>query len=143
MKDFVPGGTHSMIHYDESSNYILQKQDLLAPVIINWKETSSIVSSDGKKVSGLWYVDYYETAAPWIARQIAREYFIRDKLGGNFEKLVSPEVEADYVALYNSFGITTAIIQKNCVIVQAKFIGFSEYELPTESWIRILSDSIK
>ncbi len=40
MEDFIPGGTHRLIDYGESSNYIRKKEDWLAPKIINWNETA-------------------------------------------------------------------------------------------------------
>ena len=144
MEDFIPGGTHRLIDYGESSNYIRKKEDWLAPKIINWNEIASVTSQDGKKVSGLWRVDYYETAAPWIARQVAREYLLGDRLSGDFKELVYPELEADYAILYkNSFGAPTVIIQNNCIVVQALFINFSENRLPDESWVMALWESIK
>lgn len=78
MKDFVPEGKRSFIDYYGSSNYVLQRKDWLAPVILEWEETSFVSSPDREKVSGIWMVDYYETAAPWLARQVAREFLIRD-----------------------------------------------------------------
>lgn len=142
MRDLLPGG--KMIGYNESDSYVYQKQDWLAPVIIEWKENATIASSDGSKVSGIWMVDYYETAAPWIARQVAKEYFIRDKLKSYFDKLELqlPELEADYSVWYSSL-FPTVIIQKDCVVVYARFAGYSEQRLPDEIWISILADSIK
>lgn len=141
MRDFLPGGT--IFDYNDSDSYVRQKQDWLAPVIIEWKERATIASPDGNKVSGIWMVDYYETAAPWLAHQVARESFIKDKLGGGIDKNELLELDADYAVLYSSFGITTLIIQRDCVAVKARFFNFSEQTLPTESWVRILADSIK
>jgi len=145
MKDFAPGGTYSMSDYGELTNYIRQGQDWLAPDMVEWKETASITFPDGSRVSGMWMVDYYETAAPWLARQVARESFIRDKLRGHFdkEKLQFPEIEADYAVLYSSIGIPTVIIQRDRVVVCARFTFFSGQRMPEERWVRILADSIK
>lgn len=82
-------------------------------------------------------------SVPWIVRQVAGELLIRGKLGGYFDKLELPELKADYSVLYNSIGIPTVIIQKDCVAVYAKFVCFSEQKLPAESWVSILAYSIK
>ena len=99
---------------------------------------------DGRVLRCIWCVDYYETTAPWLAQQAAREYFIRAKLSRNFEKLSPPELEADYVVMYkNSFGAPTVIIQNNCIVVQAMFLNTSEYKFNTDDCVKILWDSIK
>jgi hypothetical protein len=144
MKDFAPEGEYRMqkISY---MNKVEQKTDWLAPTVISWQEAATIKLPDGRYLSGGLYVDYYETAAPWLAREAAREHLQKDRRGRSFRLLALPELGVDYAAACaDSITIPTLIIQNGNKIIHATFYQTSDtYNLALEDWAQAMADSIK
>lgn len=91
-----------------------------APVVIDWFENASVTTPDGEVHVGLLVVDYYETAAPWIARALAEE-FHRVGLKEKYSKpMDAPQVELDYVAAYSDSGRPVAILCHGNTVIVAK-----------------------
>lgn len=91
-----------------------------APVVINWFEYASVTTPDGEVHAGLLVVDYYETAAPWIARALAEE-FHRVGLKEKYSKpMDAPQVELDYVAAYSDAGGPVVILCHGNTVIVAK-----------------------
>ncbi len=140
MADFGPAESYSLNDWG-FSNTVEQGGDWLAPRIIHWRELAEISGSSG----GL-DADYYETAAPWVARGLAKEFqrMDRRRAGKDYKELDLPELGLDYAAGYmNNLHFSTVVLQKGEKILHASFYQTGENRIPLESWVRLLAESLE
>ena len=142
ISDFAPNGTHEYGKF-ELVNTIETKTDWLAPTIIRYHENAFVSINSSKVIHGGLVVDYYETKAPWLARQIAREYKIPARFSSSYKKIDLPELNVDYAFAYSDV-FDTVIIQHKNKIIKATFYQTSpNYTMPLNEWVKIVADSLK
>lgn len=142
MADLAPDGVYRL-NNRTLGNTIELSSDWLAPVIINLQEDASIQISKNKYLNGYFYVNYYKTAAPWIAREIAREFLLEDKQLKNYSSYDIPDLGIDYAAAYCTY-FPTIILQQGNTVIRASFYQNSEtYTKPFQEWVQVLADSIR
>lgn len=120
IQDLYPQGTYELQSIGGyESEFELTGTDA-APVVIDWFENASVTMPDGEVHVGLLVVDYYETAAPWIARALAEE-FHRVGLKEKYSKpMDAPQVELDYSAAYSDLGRPVVILCHGKTVIVAK-----------------------
>jgi len=124
-------------------NSIEEKSDWLAPRCIHYMEHSRLTLSDGRVLDGGLYVDYYEAASPWLARQLARECYRLDRREKWFDPMTPPELDADFVEAYaNNVHFPTLLLQDGKVVLRASFYQTSRYTLDFEEWTLVMADSL-
>lgn len=119
--------------------------DILAPRSLDACHIAEVTLADGRMVTGGLYVEYHETAAPWIAAQLAREYHALDRREKNYEPLSLTLDGADTVIAYrNNIHMPTVVIQVGTRIIRASFHPYSQsMDIPPEVWAQAICDSIQ
>jgi len=138
------GKNYGLIHYGYS-NKVRQWEDWLAPVNFEWDEIASVSMPDGQKLEGILFLEYNEGRYPWVAKRIAREYWLNDRWEKGYEKIGTPEVNADFcVAYLDNIHTPTVVICVGNKVVRASFRTYSDsVSLPVDSWAGILADSLR
>ena len=140
--DFAPGGDYALDNFG-ISNTVEIRSDWLAPVVIHWSETATVTLPDGRTVSGGLLVDYYQTAAPWLARKAAHEYLRTARRSKHYESLPLPPLGVDYATAYSNY-FPTLLLQKGNLVLKAEFYQTSpNYELSLAEWAQIMAASIQ
>lgn len=146
LADLAPEGEHTYKPmFDNIGNTVRVWSDWLAPVNYAWDEIAAI--SDGERVilEGGLYIDYHETAAPWIARVLAKEYHRTERwdLGGHYELLDVDLPDVDYaVAFSDSIHLPTVVMQKGKKVIHATFHQYGDGGMPMEEWAACLAECL-
>ena len=148
MEDLVPGSVYVPESQSVPADTVEEHRDPLAPIQLRLTQHGTL-RLDGKTVlSGGWNAEYYETAAPWMARQIAREHIANDRRRNrnHFSEIVLPEpVDADFVSVYSAVFTTAVVVQGNRV-AHVTFYQLNRDEsrdIPVETWVSLLAESLR
>ena len=128
------------------TNYMEERSDIIAPVAISWHEVADVSLPDGRLFSGGLYAEYFETAAPWIARQITREYMMFKRWDKDFQEYGLPDLDVDYAIAYrdDSTHFVTVLIRDGCVVIKASLYQTSpNFTLKLSEWASRMADSIR
>ena len=103
-----------------------------------------MTQSDGNVLDGGLYVYYHETAAPWIARLLAREYTRADRRDSGYVPLDVPLPGVEYASVCRtSLHVPAVILQEGNIVVRALFLQSGGGEkIPTEVWAAQFAESI-
>ena len=148
MEDLVPGSVYVPESQSVLADTVEEHRDLLAPVQLRLTQHGTLRLDDKTVLSGGWNAEYYETAAPWMARQIAREYIANDRRRNrnHFSEIVLPEpVDADFVSVYSAVFPTAVVVQGNCV-AHVTFYQTNRDEsrdIPAQTWVSLLAESLR
>lgn len=127
-------------------NTIREWSDLLAPRCIDYAEQAAITLPDGRVLDGGYYVDYYQTKSPAIARLLAREFYHAASREENFTRIDTTQIAADcdrLYAYYDALRFPTVVIWKNCIVVRAFFYQTSQDDIiPLSEWVELLANSL-
>ncbi len=143
--DFYPDAEYSEDSSFESLglNTVESYDSLISPATYYWREAADL-TQNGEAFSASLYLWYHETKAPWLARILAWEHQLEDRLHRNFEELPLSVDSADYaIAWHDEVHFTNVIIQKGNVVVMATFLQYGDEPLSTDQWAAILAESIK
>ena len=118
--------------------------DWLAPRCVDYGEHAKLTLSDKTVVNGGYYVEYYETAHPLLAKILVWEWENRDRKKG-----VSP-LEVSHLQEEEAWGYTdylhfpTLILRRGSLAVRAQFYqtGPQSQQLSWEEWTQALCDSL-
>lgn len=115
--------------------------------MIDYHEVADVTRADGSVLRGGLYIDYYETASPWLARQLLREYHAIARRDRSYMPLDAPEVDGCTLAAYEgTLHFPVVLIQRGNVFLYAYFYQFDDpgsYILPLDEWIGILARSLQ
>lgn len=127
ISDLCPDGSYTLNNGDVY-NTVAVDESILAPIYMEWHEDASIVAPDGKTIGGRLDVIYYEVKTPWIAEQLAKEFYKRAQGAYAFDLWETPELDIDYAVAYTAqnSGHPTIIMQHGNVIVQGYIDIFDE-----------------
>lgn len=146
MADFSPEGSYQQDYFMDISNSVRVWSDPLAPVNYDWDELATVTNANGK-ISGSLYLDYHETASPFLSKLLAREYRLFDLVKNDYkepDELPLPELGIDYsYGYYDSIHIPTVVLRHGKKVIHASFHQYHDSEMPIEAWVTILADSIK
>lgn len=111
------------------------------------QELGRIDGADGAWFEGTLYVEYHQTATPWLAWLAAQEYHLHDKWDYNpifsessYEPIPLPELQADFaIAYYNQWHAATVVLQQDQIVMRAVVSLHSSGGLfSLEDWIRVM-----
>ena len=139
LSDLVDEGSYQVSGMD-FFNQVEVRSDWLAPVMIDYQESGSGLR-DGEPFSGGLTVVYLETAAPWLARELAREYMASAKWERNYSpiELEGLELDVDFLGAYNDV-FPTVILQKGNRLAKISFYQTGEGDyLSTEEWVSLFA----
>lgn len=131
---------------NEFGNTIRVWRDPLAPVNIDYCEITEVVLADGCVMEYGLYVEYHEAANEKIAAALAREHLRFDsRRGKRYDPLTletAPAAEQVYVYLDN-LHMPTVILQVGDRVIRASLHRYAEgTEIPLESWVQVVAESI-
>ncbi len=142
LADFAPDGVYRASDIGRS-NTVREWHDCLAPRSIRWQEAASIRLPDSSTLAGGLYVDYHETASPWLARVLMREYRRQNRLW--FAKIGGEQVmsAADEVFIFqDEQKLPTILVRYQNKVMRVLFFQTSDSSLPLETWTAIMVDSL-
>lgn len=145
LEDFFPGAEFSPHGGGLLESTVDVHTDLLAPRIFSLSQTGTLRLPDGRSFSGGLTVDYFETAAPWMARELAREYEWYDRRHNRerFEAIALPEgLDADCASAYYAVFPTAVIVRGNVMVRATLYQTSEQVQLSTDEWIPILAESL-
>ena len=142
-------GTGEVVSYQETMigislgfNCVKEWSDWLAPRCLYYDEHAQIRFNDGSILNAGLTISYYETASPWIAKQLALECYRQDQKGKDFSPLETPALAADFAVAYRCY-LPTLVVQKGCLMIRAQFSQTGEEpSLSLAQWTTLLLDSI-
>ena len=113
---FTDGGLRDLYNYYQRSDSDLCRE------MIDWREFVKIHVKEGRQIgTATMIVEYYETAAPWLAQGLAQDFLRRDaqwKGIDSLDRLPDPELGLDYVFTYDNI-LPTMVIRHGNVMVKA------------------------
>ena len=126
-------------------NTVTAWHDVLVPSSFDFCEIAEVTLADGRVIESGLYVDYHETASPWIAAEIAREYHRLDRRDKDYRPMEIELPEADYAAVYlDHLHMESVVIQIGNRVIHASLHGYSDvWDIPTEIWVARLADSLR
>ncbi|MBQ8831541.1 MAG: DUF2812 domain-containing protein [Oscillospiraceae bacterium] len=141
--DFAPNGRYSNDSWG-NSNEFKRWSDIIAPVCIVWDEGARVYFDDGGEYGCWLQVEYYEMAAPWLARALVRE---EKRLNLHGYEFFDIEVSgADYAFIYYDY-VLNIVIQDGNRVVHARVSDLGVFtderfdvDLTEEDYIRIVAE---
>ena len=132
LADLAAGGTYRQ-EDSYRSNQVERRSDWLAPVIIEYREYGSGKTEAGKRFQGGLTIEYYETAAPWLAREIGREYLSEARRSKHYKEIPLKGLDLDWSAAYQEI-FPTVLLQKGSRIMRITFYQTADHTIPVEEW---------
>lgn len=147
LQTLAPGGAYTLSNISYS-NTVTAKSNWLAPQFINYAESARITLPDGAVLDGFLRVEYYETASPWLARAVAREFLREAKRSKNYEgPLPLPALAVDYaVGFIDSTHFPTVVLQRGCRAMRVLFYQYQTPQgepMPYEEWVAVFAESLQ
>lgn len=131
--DIVPG-EYERLGFPVTDG-IQTRSDILAPVVIDFREYAAVTVSGGKAFSGGLLIDYYETVSPRLARATAEELLLNAKLKRHYTPIELADVGADMQAAYcDEVHMPTVILQKGNRVIKATLYQTGEYTVSMDEW---------
>ena len=132
LADLAAGGTYRQ-EDSYRSNRVERRSDWLAPVIIEYREYGSGKTEAGERFQGGLIIEYYETATPWLAREIGREYLSEARRNKHYKEIPLKGLDADWSAAYHEI-FPTVLLQKGSRIMRITFYQTADSTIPVEEW---------
>ena len=145
MEDLLPGAAYTASVMDYT-NYVEEKSDLLAPAVFSFSQNGRLALPGDGALSGGLTVEYYETLAPWMARELAREYeqYDRRRNGKHYAPLeVPPGLGVDYAAAYTAIFPTVILTEGNRMLRVSFYQNPEGCEIPLEEWAAVFARSLQ
>ena len=131
--DIVPGKYERMGF--PVTDGIQTRSDILAPVVIDFREYAAVTVTGGKAFSGGLLIDYYETVSPRLARATAEELLLNARLKRHYAPMDLADTGADMqAAYYDEVHMPTVILQKGSRVIKATLYQTGEYTISMEEW---------
>lgn len=131
--DIVPGKYERMGF--PVTDGIQVRSDILAPVVIDFREYAAVTVTGGKAFSGGLLIDYYETVSPRLARAAAEELLLNARLKRHYTPIELDDTGADMqAAYYDEVHMPTVILQKGNRVIKATLYQTGEYTISMDEW---------
>lgn len=109
---------------------------LLIPVHVEWWENCEV-----EHIRGIYYwVDYYETLNPAMARELAEELWYEQEKEFLYQAEALPELGLDYAVIYDQE--EKVILQEGNRVLRVTFAQDGDF-IPLETWTDQLAQSLK
>ena len=131
--DIVPG-EYERLGFPVTDG-IQTRSDILAPVVIDFREYAAVTVTGGKAFSGGLLIDYYETVSPRLARAAAEELLLNARLKRHYTPMDLADTGADMqAAYYDEVHMPTVILQKGNRVIKATLYQTGEYTISMDEW---------
>lgn len=125
------------------ANNVQTRSDMLAPIVIDYRETASVTREDDAVFSGGLLVDYYFTASEALAKATAAELERAASLHKNYEPISLAPLGVDsQAAYYDNAHMPCIILRKGNVVLKALLYQTGNYTIQMEAWAARLAASI-
>lgn len=115
----------------------------LAEAVVDWREYADI-RVDGAEYSGsVLIVNYFDTASPWLAEQLAKELLRDAEQERYYSELEAPALDVDFCAAYIKIWPTILIRQGNTVIEASVNIQNEEGSSLFAQWAKAQGERMK
>ncbi len=128
-----------------TSNSLLRRSDPLAATVIEYCEHARLTLPDGDSFSGGLDVQYYDTRAPFLARQLLREIQLDARLRrGKYTTFPLPDLPVDEAVGYYDIGthFPVVLLRRGSTVLWARFYQAGKDTIPLEVWVGALAESI-
>lgn len=115
--DLDPEGSYESKPFLDSYDAYTEHSNALATVL-EWNEYGELQTADGGEISGFIRVTYYETAAPWIAEGLFRDYLRNAERDKNHVACELPQLNVDQSAGFIRV-VPTVLIRHGNIFVEA------------------------
>lgn len=120
--DLIPDGIYSLTDgvFDDYNQY-RQWSTAIAPINYEWIEWAQVTDSDGTEYSGILRIDYHETLTPWLAEQLAEEYYSYDRHRYGVKRFQDLEIIENpiyTIRIYSNY-LPYILIQYDNVVIHA------------------------
>jgi hypothetical protein len=120
----------------------------LAPTALSLRQYGSVTLSDGRRISGVFYIDYYEAASDRLADELVKEQLRADRKGWKYTctPLDLPDLPVEYAFAYTTdlevFPIV--LLQNGNRVLHVQFFQWGDYEhLSVSEWASFFAESIR
>lgn len=143
LEELAPVDTE--ITYSKIDNsYYQSRPDLLIPVNLYWLDGGQISYPGGEFTAGLLEIHYCETALPWLARAIGRDYLDYYRMIGRAEITLLPKLDVDYAAtITDSYGLERIVLVEGNTVVCTRFsLADAHGNFTIESWAQAMAQRL-
>lgn len=141
MEELIPGGSFEPASYSWS-NEVTAWEDILIRETMEYRESGTITAPDGTIWTGNLAVKYHETAFPFLAQQLMREYLRYADRGKYYDGYYAPDFDTGPVTvrLYQGhYGLNTLVMQyENKVLEVNVLIHDLDDRSAVDLWIRAM-----
>lgn len=146
--DLVPGDTYMATDYSQYANTILAKSDLLAPVYVSFSQRGAVYQDSLCQFQGDIDVIYMETRAPWIARQVAKDFQKRDEnfwldKVNRYQELELADLDVDYAVAYEHLLPVFVLAEGNKVVYVYYHQSSGSVNMTLDKMAAMYADSLK
>lgn len=112
--------------------YVVHEQDLLAPVMLEVTQRGRIAFGEDSYYGTILDIEYYQTVAPWVATQIAKEFFKYDRATFYYhdsvihEKMLSVQGAA-YAAAYEMLSATVVVLAQDSEVIRILIYDINDF----------------
>lgn len=132
--------------YPGRMNYVDAKKDLLASTVIHFNQNGTVALPDGREMEAILYVDYYDTAMPWVAKVLTWEYLKEGQINKHYRDIPLPKLPVDEAYCFTAY-LPTLILRKGDVVMVVELVQFdhdeSDYTLEPAQWAKIFAESMR
>ena len=115
--DLDPEGSYEPKPFLDGYDAYTEHSNVLATVL-EWNEYGELYTAEGNRISGFIRITYYETAVPWIAEGLFRDYLRNTQHEENNVACDIPDLHVDQSAGFIRI-VPTVLIQHGNVFVEA------------------------
>ena len=139
--DLDPAGSFEAKPFlDSYDEYTLLSTALAT--IIEWNEYGELQTTDSGKISGFIRITYYETASPWLAEGLFRDYLRNAERDKNHVTCALPELNVDQAAGFIRV-VPTVLIQHGNIFVEASMsLDDANGESALSLWARRMAEKL-
>lgn len=138
ISDLDPAGNYESKPFLDGYDEYAEHSNVLAAVL-EWNEYGELQTADGGEISGFIRITYYETAAPWIAEGLFRDYLRNAKRDKNHVPCSLPDLNVDQSAGFIRV-VPTVLIQHGNVMVEASMsLDNADGESALELWAILMA----
>lgn len=141
MVELIPGGSFEPASYSWS-NEVTVWEDILIRETMEYRESGTVTAPDGTVWTGSLAVKYHETAFPFLAEQLMREYLRYADRGKYYDGYCAPDFDTGPVTvrLYQGhYGLNTLVMQYGNKVLEVNvLIHDREDRSAADLWIRAM-----
>lgn len=133
--DLYPEGEYTNGNLGSFYDNFEQYSSDLGPENIQWWEYATVTTADGETSSGSLIVNYHETAAPWIAKGLVKEYL---RNANKYEDIQPAPLDlgVDYAVTYDNI-YETILIQHGSTVIEARISAEDSTAAWVEAWTEL------